>query len=262
MSLPAREATRDNRPSFSEFDSDPLVLPRGARFSRTRRAVSYFAKPVVASVIIVCYFAIGTAFYANVEGWDIPTCIYFQMVTVSTVGYGDLSPVSDGSRLFTVFWILIGIMVVFSQLARAVDFITQPLIHAMRRLFEAIFPQKVIDIDGDGGADFKVPRNAILHYPMELLPGFLLGLSTQLAAAAVFSKVEGWPFGTAMYHCMVTATTVGYGDTSITTAQGRAVATVHILISVALIATFINEVDTAILRRRRAQQKLKLIRAK
>ncbi len=196
--------------------------------------------------------------------------------------------------------------VIFSQLARAVEFITQPLIAGFRSAFDYVFPQRGIDIDGNGVCDFKVPRHPILFYPKELLPGFLMGLSVQLVAAAVFVHVEGWPFGTAMYHCMVTSTTVGYGDTPITTAAGRAAATIHILLSVhpaaddcrqsiaarrfaarpspplpsiaspsltrgitsslaavkvSIIMTFINEVDHAIGRRRRAQRKLKLIKA-
>ena len=39
-------------------------------------------------------------------------------------------------------------------------------------------------------------------------------------------------FGTAFYHCVVTATTVGYGDVALTTQAARAWASFHILVSV------------------------------
>ena len=44
--------------------------------------------------------------------------------------------------------------------------------------------------------------------------------------------LEGWDFGTAIYHCFVTASTVGYGDVPITSERGMQWATCHIFISV------------------------------
>ena len=37
---------------------------------------------------------------------------------------------------------------------------------------------------------------------------------------------EGWPYGLAVYHCLITALTVGYGDVSIETVSGRVCASV------------------------------------
>ena len=47
----------------------------------------------------------------------------------------------------------------------------------------------------------------------------------QAIFAVVFMYVEDLPYGLALYHCFVTATTVGYGDVSITTRGGRRAAT-------------------------------------
>lgn len=210
--------------------------PAGLTAARARSCARHVLRPLFAVFWVVVYFSLGVVYYNKAEGWDVTTSIYFQMVTVSTVGYGDLSPSSDASKLFTVFWILLGIIVVFSQLAAAVDFFTRPVVRLVKAFFERMCPQKGIDIDEDGTADFKMPRHPILYYPKELLPSFLIGLALQLTSAALFTKVEGWTFGTAMYHCMVTSTTVGYGDTSISpTIRARTLATVHILLSVAII---------------------------
>ena len=44
----------------------------------------------------------------------------------------------------------------------------------------------------------------------------------QLVSAAVFVQLEEeWDYGDAIYHCIVTATTVGYGDVSIATQRGE-----------------------------------------
>ena len=43
-----------------------------------------------------------------------------------------------------------------------------------------------------------------------------------------------------MYHCLVTATTVGYGDVTIQTQGGKLWASFHILFSVAMIGETIS----------------------
>ena len=48
----------------------------------------------------------------------------------------------------------------------------------------------------------------------------------------------------ALYHCFITATTVGYGDMSIVNEEGRQWATLHIAISVSLLGAIIGKVDS------------------
>ena len=53
--------------------------------------------------------AVGTVFYKLMEGWSWVDSFYFTMVTLTTVGYGDLTPSSDVAKLFTVFLIVSGV---------------------------------------------------------------------------------------------------------------------------------------------------------
>ncbi len=65
--------------------------------------------------------ATGTVFYWQAEGWTVVDSLYFSVITLTTVGYGDLSPSSPGTKLFTVAYILfgLGILVAFlSAVAR------------------------------------------------------------------------------------------------------------------------------------------------
>ena len=52
---------------------------------------------------------IGTLTYHYLEGWDWLDCLYFSIITLTTVGYGDFSPSTDEGKLFTIFYIILGI---------------------------------------------------------------------------------------------------------------------------------------------------------
>jgi hypothetical protein len=54
----------------------------------------------------------GTVVYHFLEGWSWVDSFYFCTVAVTTVGFGDLHPTSDASKLFTVFYIFTGISLV------------------------------------------------------------------------------------------------------------------------------------------------------
>lgn len=51
----------------------------------------------------------GTLFYSKVEGWSLFDSLYFSVVTITTVGYGDMHPTSTLSKTFTMFLIFMGV---------------------------------------------------------------------------------------------------------------------------------------------------------
>ena len=51
----------------------------------------------------------GTVVYHSLENWTWIQCFYFSVTTLTTVGYGDIYPTNDASRLFTSFYVLMGV---------------------------------------------------------------------------------------------------------------------------------------------------------
>jgi len=78
-------------------------------------------------VWFTCYLGIGVVAFSFVfEQWDVVDSLYFSVVTFTTIGYGDLVPMTTGGRLFLIFFALggvavlgIGLGVVGSQLVEA-----------------------------------------------------------------------------------------------------------------------------------------------
>ena len=53
--------------------------------------------------------AVGTVAYSALEGWSLVDLLYFSVVALATVGFGDLVPTTDVGKLFTVGYIIVGI---------------------------------------------------------------------------------------------------------------------------------------------------------
>ena len=62
----------------------------------------------------------GTIFYWQLEGWSLLDSFYFCVMTLSTVGFGDLAPTSEASKTFTIVFALLGIGLFASFVAKLV----------------------------------------------------------------------------------------------------------------------------------------------
>ena len=65
-------------------------------------------------VWMVILFAIGTIFYNQIEGWGVLDSLYFSVVTLSTVGYGDLTPTTAAGKVFAIVYMLFGLSLLTS----------------------------------------------------------------------------------------------------------------------------------------------------
>ena len=75
------------------------------------------ALPLVAGALVLT----GTLFYWRFEDWTVIEALYFCVVTLTTVGYGDLSPTSAGTQIFTIVYILTGFGVLVALLTSVAE---------------------------------------------------------------------------------------------------------------------------------------------
>jgi len=68
--------------------------------------------PFLTSVVFIV-LAVGTLFYHFAEGWTWLDSLYFSIITLTTIGYGDLVPTTPLTKLFTIIYIFIGLGIIF-----------------------------------------------------------------------------------------------------------------------------------------------------
>ena len=73
-----------------------------------------FGQLFSALVILIVLLSAGTIIYSNTEGWRYLDSLYFTAITVTTIGYGDFVPQTGLGKMFTVFFVFLGISMVFA----------------------------------------------------------------------------------------------------------------------------------------------------
>ncbi len=64
---------------------------------------------ILSVLLTLVIIILGTLGYMMVEGWDIIDSLYMTVITLTTVGYGEVHEVSRVGQLFTVVLILVGV---------------------------------------------------------------------------------------------------------------------------------------------------------
>jgi voltage-gated potassium channel len=107
--------------------------------------VRVLSHPFLAISLILAIMVIGgTLGYMFIEGWSLLDALFMTAITLSTIGYGEIRPLSPEGRIFTIGLIITGVVTASYTLTYAVqlfisrDFVTQLRDHRRRRELEKI----------------------------------------------------------------------------------------------------------------------------
>ena len=121
----------------------------------------------MAIILLICVIFGGISGYMYLEKLSFADAAYLVITTLSTVGYGDVTPQSPAGRWFTIILIVFGVGLVFYTWALAVSLVVEGKVkdimgrREMRKRIESL--QNHIIICGGG----KVGSNAILRLQQE-----------------------------------------------------------------------------------------------
>lgn len=71
-----------------------------------------FRRFILALFFIIFLISTGTAGFMHIEGWTLSESLYMTFVTISTVGFGEVHPLSEEGRLFMILFLTISILTV------------------------------------------------------------------------------------------------------------------------------------------------------
>ncbi|XP_038620555.1 potassium channel subfamily K member 4 isoform X1 [Tachyglossus aculeatus] len=140
----------------------------------------------------------GNLTNATSSAWDIGSAFFFAGTIISTIGYGNSAPRTEGGQLFCIFYAVVGIPLFGMLLAGVGDRLGSALRHGIGKL-EAVFLKWRV----------RPGLVRVLSALLFLAIGCLLFV---LVPTFVFSHTEGWTTLEAVYFVIVTLTTVGFGD--------------------------------------------------
>ena len=83
------------------------------------------ANLILTILLAICLVALGTAGYVLIEDWPILDSLYMTVITLSTIGYGEVNPVSQTGRIFTLILIVMGVGFFLYVIGNVVQFLVE-----------------------------------------------------------------------------------------------------------------------------------------
>merc|ERR1712127_94456 len=106
-------------------DTDALELALRQKRKATEGLKKNILKIVGMFLIVLVLWVLGALFFMQTEGWSLIDALYVYMVTILTIGYGDMSPTTEIGRLFCSVWLAVG----FTFVARLISKVSETYIN-------------------------------------------------------------------------------------------------------------------------------------
>ncbi|XP_073683611.1 potassium channel subfamily K member 10b [Garra rufa] len=142
---------------------------------------------------------IGDTSY-NSSHWDLCSAFFFAGTVITTIGYGNIAPSTEGGKIFCILYAIFGIPLFGFLLAGIGDQLGTMFIKSILRV-EKVFRQKHKQI-----SQTKIRVTSTILF---IIAGCVIFVTIP---AVIFKHIEGWSTLEAIYFVVITLTTVGIGD--------------------------------------------------
>lgn len=119
------------------------IKTKDLRVSAAFNSIEQTLLPIVFLFLIIV-LALGTCGYMIIEGWNTFDSLYMTVITIATVGFGEVHPLSHDGRVLTMALILLGVFLVvlatsaFTQLIFRREFLSFFLERRMTQALESV----------------------------------------------------------------------------------------------------------------------------
>lgn len=130
--------------------------------------------------------------------WDLSSSFFFAGTVITTIGFGNISPHTEGGRIFCIIYALLGIPLFGFLLAGVGDQLGTIFGKGIAKVEKMIVKWKV--------SQTKIRVFSTLLF---ILFGCLIFVALP---AVIFKHIEGWSALESIYFVVITLTTIGFGD--------------------------------------------------
>ncbi|CAL5213774.1 unnamed protein product [Lathyrus oleraceus] len=201
--------------------------------------ISYFGNQSIvhqAFILLVLYLALGVVIYwfnrhsfTATETHPIVDALYFCIVTMCTIGYGDITPDSTTTKIFSILFVLLGYGFVDILLNGMVSYVLDSqenhLLRAVKRRGAKDGWSYIADVEK---GRIRIRMKVALALGVVVL---CIGVGV-----GVMHFVERLGWIDSFYLSVMSVTTVGYGDHAFKTMHGRIFAAIWLLVSTFVVA--------------------------
>ncbi|KAL7070992.1 hypothetical protein ACQ4LE_009882, partial [Meloidogyne hapla] len=162
--------------------------------------------------------------------WSMTTAIFFTSTLLTTIGYGNLVPVTRTGRMFCIFYALFGVPLILITVTDIGKFLSEHIVWLYTRYARAkhrfrdrlLQQQQPLSSGGAELASSSSPQRSMLraqlhelgldnvHIPITLIAAILIGYMS--IGALLLASWENWALFDGFYFSFITMTTVGFGD--------------------------------------------------
>ncbi|WJX85228.1 serine/threonine protein kinase [Trifolium repens] len=204
--------------------------------------------------LLLIYLSIGVTIYSfntkkfsGIETHPVVDALYFCIVTMCTIGYGDIAPLTPFTKVFACVFVLVGFGFIDILLSGLVNFVLDLQENTILTGFQ------MGAREGFSARDYIVDV-AKGRMRIRLKVGLALGVVVLCigVGSLVLCFVEDLNWVDSIYLAVMSVTTVGYGDQAFKTLPGRLFAAIWLLFSTLMVArAFLYLAEARIDRRHR-----------
>jgi len=92
-----------------------------------------FKKLVLPAILFLAIVDVGIFGYSIIEGWSLLDSVYMVVITLFTVGFQEVQPMSEEGRIFTIFMIVTGVGAAVYLAGQVIEVIVEGQILGIRR---------------------------------------------------------------------------------------------------------------------------------
>ncbi|XP_051510796.1 potassium channel subfamily K member 2b [Myxocyprinus asiaticus] len=130
--------------------------------------------------------------------WDLSNSFFFAGTVITTIGFGNISPHTEGGRIFCIIYALLGIPLFGFLLAGVGDQLGTIFGKGIAKVEKMIHKWNV-----------SQTKIRVISTIIFILFGCLLFVTLP---AIIFKHIEGWSALESIYFVVITLTTIGFGD--------------------------------------------------